>query len=237
MRQKGFAPILIVLVILGTLVLIPFIGSKLYPPREGKIIVGTAKPQPTPISTPELTPSQYWANQYKNNKENTFISQRLGISFRYLSGYIVTEKGNKVYINNEDPPEKGQWVEVFNKNPNESLNEAIQNQILSMFPESKCKVYAKTYDTLYGPGDLVDQGFIKNDYVFAIIDFETPPDSLPFEDDLVKSKCPVGYTQSNFLAYFLMDPTHPSKYLFFRIGQYSIPAKTGPWEQTIEIIN
>lgn len=239
MRQKGFAPILLILIVLGFVFAILEVGNRWserkYQEQKSRANLATSS---TPASTPELSPSEYWANSYKDNKERTFTSSKLGISFKYLDGDIATEIGNKVYINNDNPPEEGQWVEVFSKNPSESLTEAIQSQILSKFPGSRCKVHIGPFSDFFGLDDIRDPNFTKRNYVFARIEFDPPLEEYPSDSDfLFKSKCPEVYTTFGGMAYFLMDPSHPNKYLFFSIGQYYIPAKTGPWQQTIEIIN
>jgi len=62
--------------------------------------------------------------------------------------------------------------------------------------------------------------------------------SVPGEDqEAMLSRwrtCPQPYTVVGGIGYFQSDALHPSKFLFFSIGQYAIMAGDNqPWQETI----
>ncbi len=57
--------------------------------------------------------------------------------------------------------------------------------------------------------------------------------------DAKLAKCPGGYTESGRgILYFMMNPKHPDKLLFVRIGQSNIPSGVGGlmWDGTIKVL-
>lgn len=159
----------------------------------------------------------------------TFWSQDLGIGFFYpqkienIQAVDVKESGNRVYVfmtNTE--PEDGQWVEIFSKNPDASLTEAITQHFLAGKDESKCYVTAtKTAGTV----------------TTAIIDFPNDQ-SNGLEGMFEKTNyCSEDYAKTNGIRYFWYDSAYPETYLFFSIGQYGIPvSSTENWQDTVRII-
>jgi hypothetical protein len=165
-----------------------------------------------------------------------FTSTALGISFNYLpiqdnTKITVKEMKDKVcitYDSNDADCSKGQWVQTFNKNANDSLSEAIKKQFLSSYSPNDCFVSTDSLDNN------------KNSYPET---YETAVISFPKTDDADgpwwknAEKCPAHYTTTNGIAFFLEDKTHPDKLLFFNIGQYAITsAESGKsWYQTVSI--
>ena len=119
-------------------------------------------------------------------------------------------------------------MEVFQKNPADSLEQAIKKQFLTGIPETDC--FVKT----------VSDNKLSSNFTKATIAFPVPTDSdQPFFT--FGQKCPETYKETNGISYFLADKDHPSKFLFFSIGQYGINAKTGDntvmWQDTIKFLN
>lgn len=186
----------------------------------------TIKPVITPIPTP--TPK---VNANPNLK--TFTSDALKISFDYLQVQpdypkektSVSVSGNKVYIYMGTKPEEGQWVEVFQKDKNDTLAQAIKKQFLQGIADKDCFVV-----------DSNAQNKFPANYKLAEISFPYDPNSdIPMF--ATENKCPQTYTQSNGISFFLADTNHPDIFLFFSIGQYGINADGGKmWQETIKFL-
>lgn len=167
-----------------------------------------------------------------NKNLHIYTSYKLGIRFKYLSTPDekngVLEKGNKIYLyyyngNKPSDPEKGQWVEMFEKNPNTSLADAITTTFLSDRSSNDC--------------------FVKNITNTKLEDWEYAGIAYPVvENDtdlwwVNAKKCPSKYTATNWIGYFAMNKNAPDKFYFFSIGQYAISGidQQTPWQNTIEI--
>jgi len=176
---------------------------------------------PTPTPTSQIGVSK------------TFTSSDLGISFQYVkypdANMVigVKEEGNKVYVfMNNTVAENGQFVEVFKKDLNETFEASIKRQILANFPSSKCKIEVS-------PSNIYTGGYV------AEISYPAPTD--PNQPAWANMKlCNENYANTNGIRYFLYDPNHPDKFLYFDIGQYAIPGQGTfetnviPWQDTIQ---
>ncbi|MCL4507858.1 MAG: hypothetical protein M1140_17880 [Chloroflexi bacterium] len=165
----------------------------------------------------------------------TYKSTALGISFRYLTSdnkqkFAVKETGDRIYVYMANAaPDSGQWVKVYGKPIKTSLVDAIKSQILNGYSTSDC-IVKQVPDPNAGNGSKPAPG-----WSFAAIDVPRSAD-----DDMgtllakVK-KCPQTYLNVNGLAYFVTDANYPNRFLFFSIGQYSIPAEQNhPWQTTVQ---
>lgn len=172
-----------------------------------------------------------------SSNAKTHISNKLGIQFSYLEDQRnsivggeneiikIYETDRKVYVYpSTQKPQEGQWVEVFEKKAEESLEEAIKSQFLKDRSSESCFVTVTDSD--------------KNDIIVtASIDFpQNEGESL--EEWWQKTEyCSPDYAKTNGMRYFWYDPRYPTKYLFFSIGQYIINASEGKsWQDTIQII-
>lgn len=167
-----------------------------------------------------------------NENERTYISEKFGISFKYLYSMgddetmEVKELGNKIYVYSSNYSyDTGQYVEIFSKEPNDTLTEAIKKQFLEGYLESDCEVYIKN-----------DEYYPKNypeNYEVASIRVTGDFNDLGEWYELLKN-CPPTYTESNGRSFFLSDKNNPDKFLFFFIGQYPISASNNlTWEETV----
>ncbi|MCL5433121.1 MAG: hypothetical protein M1524_03355 [Patescibacteria group bacterium] len=185
----------------------------------------------TPIASPTAEPTI-------SPNSNLFSSDKLGVSFLYAklqeagnnsTKVNVQETGNKVYVYiNGTEPESGQSVEVFQKNPADSLEQAISKQFLSGISKSDCFVKISTDKNL------------PSNFTKATIGYPVPTNSTePYF--IFGEKCPQNYKESNGISYFLEDLNHPDKFLYFSIGQYGISSETGNnnamWQDSIRILN
>ncbi|MGE5298346.1 MAG: hypothetical protein ACM3KM_04235 [Acidobacteriaceae bacterium] len=149
----------------------------------------------------------------------TFSSDKLGIRFSYSQtsekGNISTsEIGRRVYVFlASQKPEKGQWLEVFDKTDQSSLKDAIKQKILSQDSSKNC--FAQPVSGL---------GF-SGSFQTAVI----PTDS--------SAGCPEYYSSSK--GYFLYNPGVSKRFLFIHLsGKPLTVANAGTdqgWDTSIEI--
>ena len=203
---------------------------------------GTLTPTETPyvqIVTIEPTvnvPTEKPVEFPKNTDGNTFTSGRIGIGFHFATTMPddakatlhTLEIGSKayVYVSNMKP-ETGQSIEMFEKTPSDTLAQAIQKKFLTGIPSTDCFVRI-TVDPK-APANIVK----------ATIAYPVPSDSndpaFTFGD-----KCPANYSESNGMAYFLLDTKYPDRFYYLSIGQYMIPAydhtSDRGWQDTVTVL-
>jgi hypothetical protein len=151
------------------------------------------------------------------------------------------EIGNKVYLTytlGSDQPFQGTdedfirerggsgfSVEVFDKNPEQSLQDVIRQQFLTGYPANDCYVLPQQY----GPSS------VHRNYQTAVIAHSRPTSPRTVFD--AAAKCPK-YVSGNGLRYFMMDVKHPGKLLFVSIGHDNIPSGIGgTWDMTIRVLD
>jgi hypothetical protein len=172
-----------------------------------------------------------------------YTSEALGITFTYNARPVetfevkVTEIGNKIYLHGtkEDPVKLGKMIEVFSKNSNQTLSEAIKERFLKNLDPKDCFVV----DIASDPADPRP-----STYTYAEISYPPPTDSNdPFWVN--GAKCPQPYSKTNAVQYFMANSTFPSKYVFLQLGQDSIaddgtqPGADGSrrdWSASIRIV-
>ncbi len=216
----------------SSLVTYYFIGKQVQVQPQSSL-QPTAKAVPTdfPTTTGTIpTPTLYPTSNDPN--EVRFTSEKLGITFTYLktqdksfpnSTIEATETGNRVYVGGKD----GQWVEVFEKSPNDSFEEAIRKRLLANYSPADCFVVKSKLNNFTYPSSF-EQAYIS----FP----KTNQENDPFSESTA-SKCPAEYRETNGIRYFLQDNNHPSKFLFFSIGQYGITSGSDKgWQQTVQIL-
>lgn len=149
-----------------------------------------------------------------------FYSEKLGVGFTYLpqSQYdssvetVVTEKGDMIYVHNAQyEPETGQSIQVFTKDEKLSLEEAIQNRFLKEYDKKDC------FAAAYTNTEMIPSGYTTAEISFS--EDLAPKDGAWWD---IGDKCPVTYTTTNGIQYFVMNPDVPGKYLFLKLGQESI---------------
>lgn len=178
----------------------------------------------TPPFTPTLPPG---AVRYR--------SPSLGVSFAYserptdgsFERIYVFEQQNTICVTYEFGDrscEAGQKLEVFEKPPNESLEQTITRVFLQDKDPARCRAEvlpARGYPTGFEQGEI------------RVITAEPFDLERMWEDS---AYCSPNYAQTNGIRFFLYDPSKPTKYLFFSIGQYGIMAgENKPWQETVVI--
>ncbi|MFA5155654.1 MAG: hypothetical protein WC453_04440 [Patescibacteria group bacterium] len=138
----------------------------------------------------------------------TYYSDQLGVGFTYRPDDerhpAISESGNKIMVGDQS-------VELFAKDPDLSLPQALQARFLAGYSPADC--FVKVFPTADTEQQLPD-------YVAATISF--PPSDNPDGPWWGGAdKCPAIYTETNGLQYFLMNTAVPDKFLFVRIGQYA----------------
>ena len=151
-----------------------------------------------------------------------YYSEKLGVGFTYVPKVSdtvtaqVTEIGDKIYMHLlGEKPETGQSVEVFTKDPELSLEEAITARFLAGYDPNDC--FVRAYES----------GNLRVNYASAGISFPRPADAnAPWWQN--SEKCPPHYSEINAVQYFLMNQEVPDKFLFVSAGQDMITSDGTP---------
>lgn len=168
-----------------------------------------------------------------------FTSSRLGISFSHISAQggdaIATrEVGDTIYVYDTKLPYlQGQYVQVFVKDPQDTLEQAITQIVLKGFNLHDCPIgparVALSYPATY-----------KLASIRYAVSHPDPNGGWPIVDE---TKCPKGFTElpDAGIAYFLVDTQHPAKLFFFYIGLSAIQASADSsnsllWQETLKAL-
>jgi len=112
------------------------------------------------------------------------------------------------------PYTQGQYIEIFQKDAADTLDQTIQKQFLTNISPKDCFVKDTKPDNYTG---------YPASYVFKTIGFPVDENS-----DVLCLRRPtnaVPYTESDGVAYFLGDTKHPKMFLFVSIGQQGFQLK------------
>lgn len=199
--------------------------------------VDSATPIATPtalpaVKTPVITASP--ESQGLSDDVRLFKSTTLGITFRYSQKedqqlFDAKEIGDKIFIfMTQMPPENGQWVQVYRKSADTSLEDAIKTQVLKGFSLSDCIV------TIVNDPNQGVMGTELPGTTFAMIKLPILPDDDMAVAQTKAAKCPQPYSAFGGIAYFMAFEDIPDRFVFFSIGQYMIPAEQDiPWQTTL----
>jgi hypothetical protein len=210
--------------------------------RSQAVVIPT--PLPTSKSTVPPTPVPH----------TTYASDNLGISFTYpiqveALKFFTKEIGNKIYLYDNYSKESfnqpfsgtdaeflktiasgAKYVEVFHKDPADSLTEAIKKQFLQGYSLENCPIVpANLAKSSLNPARQYEQ-------------ITTPiiPGSTMAEKLAEEKLCPPTYTDNRRagILYFMMDPNHTDKFFFIKIGQDNILSGVGggTWDATIKVL-
>lgn len=188
--------------------------------------------------TEEPTLEEIFGMDKKEAGTELYYSENLKVGFTYLPNpqeglnIKVSEVGDKIYIHDASSPiETGRSIEVFTKNPQQSLAEAIEENFLQGYDSKDCFVKIT---------GMIDQN---PNYENAVISF--PPSNDPNGPWWQNAeKCPKNYSETNAIQYFLMDKEVPEKFFFLTLGQESLTSDGTPgtdvnrpdWSQSIKIL-
>lgn len=202
-----------------------------------------SQPEPTatiPTPTPEAEKITAPEEEELAPGQKRYTSSELGVTFLYLENQndqtvAVKEEGDKVYVyikefitdGKKDNYLGGQWIEIFSKDPSQSLEDAIKEKFLTGYRESDCFV---------SPYTSQSSSPYPSSFETAVISYPPPTDeSEPFWVN--SEKCPAIYSKSNGMAYFLMDKNNPDRFAYLSIGQYAILSDTDSgWQNTVKFI-
>ncbi len=210
----------------------------------------TPKPTTTITQTPTISPTQppVIRESYEEDTnipgQKRFVSPKLALSFLYMpkpeqftdSTTSVKEVEDKIYVymnqnsntTTKDDYTKGQWIQVFPKDKSQTLEDAIKQKFLTNYSEKDCFVSSKITQS--------KSVSYPSNYQTATISYPAPTDdSAPFWANA--DKCPQTYSETNGLAFFLMDKNNTDRFAFISIGQYLIYGdKTQGWQDTIQFL-
>jgi uncharacterized protein YgiM (DUF1202 family) len=213
------------------------------------VVAFTGDAQTVPVSaappTPTIPPG---ASEVTQDGIVTFTSTVFGITFSYKPAQLGAQVRTRVaadrvyvsYVDNVTDP--GQYVQVFHKTPSDSLQQAIQEQILRGYRLDDCRLVLLSGSP--NEGVTAPRG-----YVFAKIRLPPPPSTTPDPSaDMLATQaaqyqsCPQPYTEFGGQVYFMEDTRHPDRFFFLKIGQYSIfsigPSVYGdPWQSTLRVMD
>lgn len=227
------------LVIVGALITItivygiPYFSPKeVADPIEPVVSVPEVKPNPVVENTPAPAQETPKEKVYSQDELNTifemdkkkagtklFYSPKLGVGFTYFNDdpnerTLVREEGNKIYLYLEEwgfDTESKKSIEVFDKNPNDTLTQAITKQFLNKPNTKKC--FVEEESNIYKDWNLRD-GYAgpftpPNQYtavyIFTKYDDEKECNIAPYY------RLSDGIGNAN--AGFLLDKTNSSKYV------------------------
>ncbi len=230
--KKSLQPIWPKKVLIGILILVFIVLFPLFQKQPSNEVAIIHTPTLTPTPSFALTPTS-------SQNIQTFTSPDLGVSFTYNDNSVwdgkpvqVKEIGNRVYLYAWDEnPKDGRFIEVFSKNPNNSLPDAITKRFLQGYSIQDCHIMTANLAKIY---------YERGGFVYAQIGPVEPQNEIESLPQLA-AKCPPIYTTINSLKYFLMDKAHPNTFLFFNMGQDTIDSgrtdEILSWDQTIQLLN
>jgi hypothetical protein len=163
----------------------------------------------------------------------TYTSPAFGISFTYAKtdggkNVLVKETNDTIYVYMEGTSyDSGQSVQIFTKDAATTLKTAIEQQFLTGYAPADCFVEAIT---LSGQTDPT--------WTHARITY--PAGDVNAENPWANAeKCPARHTTTNGVSYFATNPALPTKFFYYRIGQYLIPADANDsdsgWQDTVQV--
>lgn len=154
----------------------------------------------------------------------TYYDDEYGFKFQYEQGgqqnTSVKKEDNKITVCLDEYCT--QSVEIFSKDPEQTLAQAIELDFLYGYDPEECWVESISTE------DSIEKSAIG----FPIVENGEEPWWVNAEN------CPDGYTKANGIRYFYYDRNFPDRYAFFDIGQYAIIAYDSvPWQDTFEFIS
>lgn len=226
-RKTVSLPVIISTMIFSLIISFLIVRIVAFPPHtivsqsvEGSIPTIT----PTPTTDPQY--SKYDTTENTDPNQRIYTSNELGIRFKFIqqqgdTTIYIKRIAQRVYIYpGISQPEAGESVEVLLKEPSHTIQEAIKRRFLADFSDKDCTIIMR---------NTAPPGFIK-----AEIHATNVTDNLPLQST---GKCPLQYTTTDGVRYFLMDTKHPNVFMFFNIGHYPIQGTNDKlWEDTIEVL-
>ena len=196
-----FAILIIIIVVLGIYVGILRKNSETIPSTSSIPVVDVGEPATSSLTALELR----FEMDKKEKGTQLYYSEALGVGFThklFTDDYVpqITESGNKIYVG------EYQSIEVFTKDAKLTLEQAVRDRFLRNIDPKKCFT-TQGYDPKF-----------KN-YVTTEISFPRVSNDPGFEQFHI---CPLAYSDTSGVQYFLMNKDVSTKFLFVEIGQDSL---------------
>lgn len=193
-------------------------------------VVQNKKPAAAPTSTQPQDTTLIGRQNYN--------SPALGLKFSYWQdGNVkISEQQNKITISDKSVPgDIGQTIEMFPKNPSDTLTQAIQKLFLKDIPASKCFVKTLKSSDSYLPPAFSEE---------AIISYPVPEQGDPNRPWFsYGDNCPQNYKDGQSNGRFFYNANYTDKFYFLTFGQSAWPflndpasGNTGDWRTTIQIV-
>ncbi len=178
-------------------------------------------------SSPQVKGAQ--TTSQNASADGTYTYEDLGIKFTINPAQAqVTRQNSIVYVHPFGlKPMEGQFVQVFTKDPSVSFEQAIRDQFLVGYPANQCFLDPVTSAFPDGP----------QDYVKTIIDYPPVKDSTS-QSWTNARYCPVSYSKTTGITFFLGSNSVPDKFAFMSVGGFFIESDTSgqPWYQTFRFL-
>lgn len=166
----------------------------------------------------------------------TVTSQSLGVEFQYLTKdgeqtFTTKEENRRIYVYpNGLNYLSGQFVEVFDKPANQTLELAIEESVLTTQFRDSCEITTSDNPEFA----TMRQSHPTTSYAILVPVNNDP--TLTLEERA--AACPEGYGAVDGLAYFFVDQNFPNKLGFVQAGDYAIKADQGGklWQDTIKFV-
>ena len=222
----------LIILILGVVVLvITFLLGSLFQNRVSFI----APRKVVDISSNELSKATP-VNTSDEGVLETYQSKKLGIIFSYFKYknsktlIRVEESGDTIRLfagTNQISASK--TIQVFEKDPNKTLNETIVQKFLAGYSSDNCQVTIPKLDRKY-------HVYIPNSEYLAI-EVVNPSKEFPVYKEQTRL-CPDIFTYSwKGISYFMADKDTPNKYIFVDLGQDNFSSYPGlTWDMTIRFL-
>jgi hypothetical protein len=246
------------LVIVGALIAITIVyGVPYFSPKEVADPIETVatvpevKPTPVVENTPAPTQENPKEKVYTQDELNTifemdkkskdtklFYSPKLGVGFTYIDSGNPNEKlsirevGKDIYFDYPGRTDTYPKLEVFTKDPKDTLDQAITKEFLAGADSKDCFIVSQK-----------DSNVKPNPFVTTEIGYTIPKDQGDNPFFYYSNKCPEKarqYAKTNGGQNFFMQPEKPSQYGFVRIGQDIGPlsglSDIRDWSETIRFL-
>jgi hypothetical protein len=246
------------LVIVGALITITIVyGVPYFSPKEVadpiEPVVSVPEVKPTPVVENTPTPTQETPKEkvYTQDELNTifemdkkkagtklFYSSKLGVGFTYIDNggasniVSIREVDNDIYFDYPGRTDTYPKLEVFTKDPKDTLDQAVTKEFLAGADSKDCFIVSQK-----------DSSVKSNPFVTTEIGYTIPKNQGDNPFFYYSNKCPEKarpYAKTNGGQNFFMQPEKSSQYGFVRIGQDMGPlsgfSDILDWSETIRFL-
>jgi hypothetical protein len=185
----------------------------------------TTTPSTTISQTPTTTPTISDSNGIETYSDAKVTFHHLVKDNYYTYGTKVD--GNRIYVYPTylSSYKLGSFIELFKKDPNDTIQQAIQKNVLTGYNIADCPI-----------GDPYTVGQLPSNMTGATIRYNANNLMLGAPEPKDETKCPYDYTATEGAKYFAVDTKHPDLLIFYSVSNGLYPAdSTGNtlWFQTL----